>query len=64
MKDIILVLSFLISTTNFSQSIDTMNVNFRGNDLYHIKKDTNSRVLIFLHGGVSNPLFDDTSKVF
>lgn len=65
MKNIFLVLSILlIGRTSFSQSIDTLNIKFKGNDLYHIKNDTNSKVLIFLHGGVKNPMFDDSSKVF
>lgn len=64
MKNIFLILSILIVNTSFSQTIDTTLIKFSGNELFHIKSDTNSKVLIFLHGGVKNPLFDDTSRMF
>ena len=62
MKYTFLFFTLLFCSLSLSQVIDTTTVNYRGTQFYYIKCDTNTSVLTFLHGGVSNPIFNDTSK--
>jgi len=40
---------------------DSILVTFKNNKLYVISNDTNNKLIIFLHGGVSNPYFKQAS---
>jgi len=53
----------IASNFAFSQLVDTAIVTIGKNTFYHIKSDQNSNVLIFLHGGVSNPRFANTTNI-
>ena len=63
MKYLILIIPFFLYNSLFAQKVDTTTVNFKGNKFYHITNDTNTRVLVFLHGGIKNPAFKDTSQL-
>lgn len=63
MKTTLFFLLLFFTTLSFSQSSDTSYINFEGHQFYHIRNKTNSKVLIFLHGGVSNPKFSAATKV-
>lgn len=52
-----------MGTNSFSQKSDTTLVSNKGNNYYHITRNGNSKILIFLHGGVKNPIFDDFEKI-
>jgi len=60
LKNILLIISIIIGFSSSSKA-DTLVVNFNGSKFYHISSDSNDKVLIFLHGGISNPKFKDTS---
>lgn len=47
----------------YSKGADTTLVHYQGNKFYHITVHTHTNVLIFLHGGVNNPKFHDTSQI-
>ena len=49
-----LFLICFLSQNVFSQEIDTI----EGNSFYTKKEDENEKTIIFLHGGVNNPIFD------
>jgi hypothetical protein len=63
MKYLILPYLLIFCLTSYAQDVDTSIVNYNGNKFYHLKVDTNTNILIFLHGGVNNPKFQDTSQV-
>lgn len=54
----------MFSTLCFSQNTDTLKVDINGNTIYHIQKTGNTKILIFLHGGVNNPKFDNSNETF
>ncbi len=59
MKNLITIFSFLFFIQGLS--IDTTRIRFQGNHFIYITKNQNSKVLFFLHGGVSNPYFKANS---
>lgn len=56
-------LLFCLSLSIIGQEVDASVVRFHGNYFHHIKGENNSKVLIFLHGGVTNSQFSDPSKI-
>tara|TARA_B110000261_G_scaffold153630_1_gene184424 strand:- start:784 stop:1644 length:861 start_codon:yes stop_codon:yes gene_type:complete len=62
MKNIILGLFCCIALNGFAQTIDTNVVDFEGNRFFHLSHDSNRKLLIFLHGGVSNPYFKQAKE--
>ena len=63
MKNTILTLLLFCSLISFSQKADTSVINYNGNHFYHITSVNNSRILVFLHGGVRSSEFNDPSKI-
>ncbi len=57
MRLLILFITFLLSLNVFSQKLE----NIDGNSFYSISDNTNKKTIIFLHGGVNNPYFDQPS---
>lgn len=45
-----------------AQKTDTSKVVFEGNSIYEISDPTNNKLIIFLHGGVQNPHFNQPSE--
>lgn len=63
MKLTILVTLCFISLTVYSKnSYDTTLITIDSNRFYSISADTNKKALIFLHGGVNNPYFDQKTE--
>jgi len=62
MKNLFLGLFCCISIQVFSQNIDTNIVDFDGNRFFHLSYENNSKLLVFLHGGVSNPYFNQAKE--
>lgn len=61
-KRIVALIIFVVSINTMVQSQgDSALVTFRHNKLYVIANDTNHKLIIFLHGGVSNPYFKQAS---
>lgn len=58
MRFTLLLLIYFISLGAISQNIE----NFNGNSFYKISDSLNEKTLIFLHGGVENPIFDQTAN--
>lgn len=57
------VFFFLFLSFNlFCQHADTVLINFQGNHFYHIKGEDHFKILIYLHGGVGNSIYEDTLK--
>lgn len=57
MRKLLIGLICCMSWSVFSQTIDTNIVDFEGNRFFHLSYESNDKLLIFLHGGVSNPYF-------
>ena len=54
----LLLITFLVLLTNFGYSIsDTNRVSFERNNLYYLNSKSNNKLIVFLHGGMSNPTF-------
>lgn len=63
MKLTILITLCFISLTVYSKNgHDTTLTTIDSNSFYSISADTNKKVLIFLHGGVNNPYFDQKTE--
>lgn len=62
MRFVLIILSLCLYNTSFSQSADTAFVVHKETKFYHLKYETNSNIMIFLHGGVNNPIFNDSAK--
>jgi len=56
--------SLMVSSLLHSQQIDTIVVKHKETMFYHIKHHENNNILIFLHGGINNPIFKDTTHDF
>ena len=56
-KTLISLFCALISTASFA--IDTNRVTFQGNHLIILSSPENTKVMVFLHGGVTNPYFKE-----
>ncbi len=63
MKYLIAIPLLLLYHASHGQNVSEHTVDYKGNKFYHLTVDTNQNILIFLHGGVNNPYFQDTSKI-
>lgn len=57
-----LILLSLITLTTEAQNYDTLWQNFQNHDFLCIGNKTNTKLIIFLHGGVNNPAFNNVAK--
>lgn len=51
----------LLCLNGFTQKVDTLTIDFEGSKFYKVTNGINSNLLIFLHGGVNNPVFTDST---
>lgn len=63
MKHFIFIVLLAYNFNLYSQKADTLIVNFNGNKFYQITTESNNKLLIFLHGGVNNPKFKNSSVI-
>lgn len=63
MKNTLLSLLILVSPHLFSQITNTALVKFQEHNFYHISNSSNTKLLVFLHGGVINPAFDNPNEI-
>lgn len=63
MKYLILLLTLICCVKTTHAQLGVVLVSFNGNYFYHQKGDENSKLIIFLHGGVSNPSFSDSAQI-
>lgn len=60
MKLITLFLCFFIASKAYSQKVDTVFFVFKGHEFFYLEANQNSKLIIFLHGGVNNPIWNNS----
>ena len=59
---LLILICFLPSNTFGQKRIEAILKTVDGNSFYSISENTNKKTIIFLHGGVNNPFFDQTTN--
>lgn len=55
------LLLLLLTSLSFGQHVDTSKVNFNGHTIFDISNSSYQKLIIFLHGGVQNPYFEQSA---
>ena len=63
MKQILTFIIFQLSFQIGLSQMDTLRVTFNNNNYFNISDSTNKKLIIYLHGGITNPHFKENENI-